>query len=276
MAPFFISVFVLFVATLAAVFGFKYLFFRKRDQSTSEVEEMDEFDKAAFAKNADVDVMRFQGYYRIVGFAVTILFSIILVEYSLKIIFPVDLTAGPVEENITSEIEIPKSEPPKPKPKPKSKPKTLEQVDDKQLVDTTAQQPDTMQFVRGAPIEIDDEDDDEEEELPPPPPPPTKNPQVKAQFPGGQGALMGWVYNKLKEVFPEEDTKNGTRGMVVVEFIVGVDGYVKDVEIKRGASPTLDAAIKDMLGTCPRWTPATHFGTKVPQITGIPIRITPH
>lgn len=266
MNAFFVSMTVLVALTAIAVVGFKHLFLKKEDKKEGELSE---FDKVAAVKNEGLDVFRYSSFYRIIGFATTIVFTIILIEYSVGAVIPPDVTAGPVEKQVTREVNLQKVEPPKPKPKKSNKPRKTEVKKDDELIDTT---------VKEQVIDLDNllggEDDEEiieeaeEEEVAKAPAEPIRNPTVKAVFPG---QIRSWIYNNLE--VPEEDKAKGTKGLIVVGWIVGIDGSVSDVEIKKPLTPSLNQAVLQLFTQCPTWKPASHLGQVVPQIWECPIMI---
>ena len=84
---------------------------------------------------------------------------------------------------------------------------------------------------------------------------------------------MKWAYNNIK--IPEEDKQNGVRGMVMVQFVVYEDGFIRDVEIVRGISPGLDQAVKNLINSSPKWKPGSTQGQTVRERWRYPIKITP-
>ena len=67
--------------------------------------------------------------------------------------------------------------------------------------------------------------------------------------------LLKWVYQYLK--YPKEAVANGVQGRVVVEFIIGKDGVVSNVEIARSSgSQALDDEALRVVKASPKWKPA--------------------
>ena len=67
--------------------------------------------------------------------------------------------------------------------------------------------------------------------------------------------LLRWVYQYLK--YPKEAVANGVQGRVVVEFIIGKDGVVSNVEIARSSgSQALDDEALRVVKASPKWKPA--------------------
>ena len=87
----------------------------------------------------------------------------------------------------------------------------------------------------------------------------------KPGFNGGDvNEFARWVAQNVK--YPEEARKNGVAGRVMISFVVGSDGAVRNVKVLRGVDPLLDAEAVRVISSSPKWTPARHNG-KVVAIT---------
>lgn len=81
------------------------------------------------------------------------------------------------------------------------------------------------------------------------------------EFPGGNAELMKYLATNIK--YPTEAKLKGEQGRVVVSFIVGKDGKLRDFEVKRSVSTTLDAEAIRVCKTMPAWKPGTQRGQAV-------------
>lgn len=63
--------------------------------------------------------------------------------------------------------------------------------------------------------------------------------------------------------YPEEARKNKEEGRVFVSFIVNREGYVQDVEVARGVSPSLDKEALRVIKSSPKWEPGYQNGKAV-------------
>ncbi|MBR5103869.1 MAG: TonB family protein [Bacteroidales bacterium] len=81
--------------------------------------------------------------------------------------------------------------------------------------------------------------------------------------------LEKWVYQYLK--YPQEAVRDGIQGRVMVEFIIGIDGKVTDVQVVRSVSPELDAEAVKVVSASPKWKPARLKGEKVRCSMTIPV-----
>ncbi len=88
------------------------------------------------------------------------------------------------------------------------------------------------------------------------------NVQVMAEFPGGQDAMMRWIYSKIK--YPEVCAENGVEGKVVAKFVITKFGEVSDIKILQSPHPDLDAEVLRVLGMMPKFSPAMQNQQLVP------------
>ena len=81
------------------------------------------------------------------------------------------------------------------------------------------------------------------------------------QFPGGQDSLLSFIRQNLN--YPEKASDKGIQGKVLVSFIVDKSGKVRDVELKRGVDPLLDAEALRVIRLLPHWVPGMQDGKAV-------------
>jgi len=87
---------------------------------------------------------------------------------------------------------------------------------------------------------------------------------AKPQFLGSTDPnmfLRKWVYVYLK--YPQECIDDGIQGKVLVDFIIDEKGKVRDVRVRKGVDPQLDAEAKKVVEASPDWKPARKQGKKV-------------
>ena len=83
-------------------------------------------------------------------------------------------------------------------------------------------------------------------------------------FMGGDlNTFRNWVMQNIR--YPEEATKKGVEGNVVVNFCVGKDGYIKESRITVLESPDklLSDEVIRVLKSSPQWTPGKQKGNPV-------------
>lgn len=83
----------------------------------------------------------------------------------------------------------------------------------------------------------------------------------KPEFPGGDAALKKYLENQVK--YPEISKENGVEGIVVVGFLVDVDGSIKNPKVVKFVDPDLEKEALRVVTAMPRWTPADKNGTPV-------------
>jgi periplasmic protein TonB len=88
-------------------------------------------------------------------------------------------------------------------------------------------------------------------------------------FPGGQSALMTYIYKNIK--YPEEAKEKGIQGRVTVRFVVTKDGSISQASVVRGVDPSLDNAVLEVLKKLPKFIPGKMAGTPVSVWYALPI-----
>lgn len=95
-------------------------------------------------------------------------------------------------------------------------------------------------------------------------------PDSLASFVGGEIAMKDWM--KKNMIYPEESKEMGVQGRVFIQFMVLLDGSIREVKILKGVDKFLDREAKRMIRSMPNWNPAIHEGQKVNSIVRLPIR----
>ncbi len=91
-------------------------------------------------------------------------------------------------------------------------------------------------------------------------------------FPGGDAKLRKFLADNLK--YPEQAKRFGVSGRVVVEFIVGKDGKIKEQRIVKGLGYGLDDEALRVTKLMPDWTPGKVGGKSVMVKFQLPILFT--
>jgi len=89
------------------------------------------------------------------------------------------------------------------------------------------------------------------------------------EFPGGLSKLMEFVNANLR--YPEEAIEAHITGKVFASFVVGSDGYVRDVVIAKGIGYGCDEEVKRVIEAMPKWKPGIYNQKKVPVRYSIPV-----
>ncbi|MCX7861784.1 MAG: energy transducer TonB [Bacteroidales bacterium] len=217
-------------------------------------------------KNPQVDLEKKRNLYFQIGLFFTL--ALVLFAFELKITpnednaFVVQNT-GPIEEEIipiTKQEEI-KTPPPPPPPVTD----VLEIVENNQEltneVKIESTEADANTQIQ-APVEVQQEEETEE----------VINFYVieeKPEFPGGDAAMFQWISKNIK--YPEIAKENGIQGKVYVQFVIGKDGKVSDVQVVRGVDPSLDKEAIRVIQSMPPWKPGKQRGKPVKVSFQLPI-----
>lgn len=217
-------------------------------------------------KNPEADLEKKRNLFFQIGLTFTL--AIILFAFELKIM-PSDKNTfvaentGKIEEEIVPITKQEELKTPPPPPPPVTD--VLEIVEDnKELtnevtVENTEADANTQ---IQAPVEVQQEEENEE----------VVNFYVieeKPEFPGGEAAMFQWISKNVK--YPEIAKENGVQGKVFVQFVIGKDGRVSDVQVVRGVDPSLDKEAVRVIQNMPAWKPGKQRGKPVKVSFQLPI-----
>ncbi|WP_298456327.1 M56 family metallopeptidase [uncultured Prevotella sp.] len=93
--------------------------------------------------------------------------------------------------------------------------------------------------------------------------------EEQPQYPGGTNALMAYLRENIK--YPAEAAKAGIEGRVIVQFVVGKDGTVRDIKPVKSVSQELDAEAVRVVAAMPKWVPGYQSGEAVNVRYTLPI-----
>ncbi len=110
---------------------------------------------------------------------------------------------------------------------------------------------------------------------PPPPPKPREEPvydfvSKKPEFPGGEDALMKYLVENLR--YPRIALENNIQGIVVVRFVVDIEGRISSVEILKDIGGGCGAEAARVVSSMPNWVPGEHNGVRVNVRFVLPVR----
>ena len=89
------------------------------------------------------------------------------------------------------------------------------------------------------------------------------------EFPGGMQKAMEFLGKNIKYPVAAQEAK--IEGRVIVQFVVGKDGSISDVQAVRGVSPELDAEAIRVVSMMPKWNPGKQRGQAVSVKYTMPI-----
>lgn len=81
------------------------------------------------------------------------------------------------------------------------------------------------------------------------------------EFPGGTEAMYKYIGEQVR--YPDDAQKAGVEGKVFIEFVIGADGKVGNVQVKRGVHASLDKEAARVVSSMPDWKPGEKDGKKV-------------
>ena len=93
--------------------------------------------------------------------------------------------------------------------------------------------------------------------------------ESQPEYPSGMGELMKFLSKNIK--YPVAAQQARVQGKVVVEFLVGTDGSISDIKVKRSVNPELDAEAVRVIGLMPKWRPGEQRGKAVSVRYEMPI-----
>lgn len=97
----------------------------------------------------------------------------------------------------------------------------------------------------------------------------TKVIEQMPQFPGGSDKLMEYVSTEVK--YPQAAKLNNIQGRVIVQFVVGVDGEISDVDVVKSVDSLLDNEATRVVRAMPTWSPGLQHNRPVPVRFTLPV-----
>ena len=89
-------------------------------------------------------------------------------------------------------------------------------------------------------------------------------------FPGGDREMMAYLSNNLK--YPVIAQEQNIQGQVIIRFVVGKNGEVKDVTVMRSLDPSCDKEAIRVVKSMPKWIPGKQNGNPVLVYYTLPVR----
>ena len=90
---------------------------------------------------------------------------------------------------------------------------------------------------------------------------------IRPFFPGGDAALISWIKTNIK--YPAKAKEKGVTGrvVVIVTFIIEIDGSLTDIKVSRNQAPEFKAEFEAeairLVKVMPAWNPARNTGEVV-------------
>ena len=93
--------------------------------------------------------------------------------------------------------------------------------------------------------------------------------EQKPSFPGGDQAMYKWLSDNIN--YPAAAAEDGIQGRVTVQFVVGKDGSIQNVQVIRGRHPALDKEAVRVIKAMPKWVPGRNNGQPVKVTYTLPV-----
>lgn len=90
------------------------------------------------------------------------------------------------------------------------------------------------------------------------------------EFDGGIEELYKYLGKNIK--YPPMAQENDITGKVIVQFVVGVDGKISNVEVLKGIGFGCDEEAMRVIKNMPPWTPGKQNGKSVPVYYKLPVK----
>jgi len=98
-------------------------------------------------------------------------------------------------------------------------------------------------------------------------------PDSKPSYEGGNEAMMTYLKDNLK--FPQDALDNQDEGLVYVDFVIGKNGTVREVEVTEQTNEDVDASFRSeaarVVASMPKWSPGLQNGKAVDVKYSLPI-----
>ena len=81
--------------------------------------------------------------------------------------------------------------------------------------------------------------------------------------------MMKYLRDNMQ--YPQAALENNIQGRVIVQFVVGKDGSVSDVQVLAGLDRLCDREAVRVVESMPKWIPGKHNGVSVPVYYRVPV-----
>ena len=98
---------------------------------------------------------------------------------------------------------------------------------------------------------------------------PFKIVEEEAEFPGGYGKLIEYLAKSIQ--YPQQALETGTKGGVMLTFVVEKDGSITDIKVLRDIGSGCGEEAKRVVKEMPKWQPAKQRGKAVRQQFVLPV-----
>ena len=225
-------------------------------------------------KTTQADIENKRSTLRALGFIASL--SLVLIALSWTSYDVITRQALNYEADLLEDEEIPINiVTPPPPPPPPQQTTVIEIVDDEEEIEIELEIED-IELDEDTEIEIIEEDDDVEDDTPfmivenMPALAQCKTMRGDERHQCTQMEIIKYVSKNTK--YPQIAKDAGIQGTVFVYFVIGKDGYVKDVKVLREVDSRLDKEAKRVVESLPRFDPGSQRGKNVSVQYTIPVK----
>ncbi len=93
-------------------------------------------------------------------------------------------------------------------------------------------------------------------------------------FPGGEEALLKYLRDHIN--YPPMAVENEIQGKVIVDFVVGKDGKIRDIKVVKKLGFGCDEEALRVISSMPPWNPGKQNGRAVNVSYKVPVKFTLH
>ena len=86
---------------------------------------------------------------------------------------------------------------------------------------------------------------------------------IEPSYPGGLAAMYQFI--SLQIIYPESAKEEGISGKVILSFVVGRKGEIRELKVEETPHPVLSNALLQVIKKMPRWNPGS--------ISGVPVSV---
>ncbi len=210
-------------------------------------------------KSPQADLNNKRSMFTLIGLVITLGFTYILFEWSKSNATEFNIDEVVIRATDDEEIDNTNQDEPEQEPEPEPEQQQQETPEVPEIVEVDNDKKTDSK------VEAQDEDQKGKVEIPTqtlindggeedPDDVPVVKVQKKASFPGGKEALTNFLKNNL--TYPSIAADEGIEGTVIVSFVVGKTGEIRDVKVMRPVDKALDEEAIRVVKSMPKWTPA--------------------
>ena len=215
-------------------------------------------------KNPQADLNKKWWLFYFIGLTVTLGLTLFAFEYKSYDDQGL-MELGQVDDDFEDIMDIPPTEQPPPPPPVVQLPEIIEVPDEEEIEEEIEVDLDVEVTEETVIEDIVFEEAPEEEEVE----------QIftivedKPQFPGGDAAMYKYLGKSID--YPSQARRMGIEGRVFVQFIVGKDGKIRDVQAIKGIGAGCDEEAVRVIKAMPKWKPGKQRGRPVQVRMVLPV-----